>query len=119
VVVAEGIALPRDAVDAGGAPGRWVAQRITALTGQETRETVLGYVQRGGSPSPNDRILATGLGTAATGLIAEEKYGRMVAMQGSDVTSIPLRETAGKLNLVSARDPLVREARLLGVCFGD
>jgi 6-phosphofructokinase 1 len=119
VVVAEGIALPQEALDAGAMPGRWVAQRITALTGLETRETVLGYIQRGGSPSPNDRILATRLGTAATSLIADEKYGRMVALQGSEVTSIPLRETAGKLHLVSMRHPMVREARLLGVCFGD
>lgn len=119
VVVAEGIALPREATDAGVSAGRWVAQRITALAKQETRETVLGYIQRGGSPSPNDRILATRLGTAATTHIAREEYGRMVALQGSEVTSIPLKDTAGKLNLVSARNPMIREARLLGVCFGD
>jgi phosphofructokinase-like protein len=119
VVVAEGIALPQEAIDAGVSAGRWVAQRITALSELETRETVLGYIQRGGSPSPNDRILATRLGTAATTLIAQEKFGRMVALQGSDVTSIPLRDTAGKLNLVAAKHPMIREARLLGVCFGD
>ncbi len=119
VVVAEGIALPKKAVEAGARPGRWLAQRITALTGLETRETVLGYIQRGGSPSPDDRILATRLGTAATTLISRGKFGRMVALRGSQVTSIPLASTAGKLRLVPAYDPLVLEARLLGVCFGD
>ncbi|MGC8626392.1 MAG: 6-phosphofructokinase [Acidimicrobiales bacterium] len=119
VVVAEGIALPKKALNAGIRPGRWVAQRITALTGLETRETVLGYVQRGGSPSPSDRILATRLGTAATTLIAKGKFGRMVALHGSTVTSVPLATTAGKLRLVRPRHPLVLEARSLGVCFGD
>ena len=119
VVVAEGISLPEQAMGAGVPAGRWVAQRITALTGLETRETVLGYLQRGGSPSPNDRILATRLGTAATALIAEGRFGRMVALDGSEVTSIPLRDTAGKLKLVSSSDPMIAAARLLGVCFGD
>jgi len=119
VVVAEGIALPKKALSAGTRPGRWVAQRITALTGLETRETVLGYVQRGGSPSPNDRILATRLGTSAATLIAKGKFGRMVALHGSTVTSVPLATTAGKLRLVRPRHPLVLEARALGVCFGD
>jgi 6-phosphofructokinase len=119
VVVAEGIGRPPEATAAGVAAGRWVAQCITAYTGLETRETVLGYSQRGGSPSPNDRILATRLGTAATTLIAEGKFGRMVALQGSDVTSIALAETAGKLKLVTLEHAMVREARFLGVCFGD
>jgi phosphofructokinase-like protein len=119
VVVAEGIALPKKVVEAGTRPGRWVAQQITALTGLETRETVLGYIQRGGSPSPDDRILATRLGAAATTLIAKGKFGHMVALRGSRVTSVPLASTAGKLRLVPARDPLVLEARSLGVCFGD
>jgi 6-phosphofructokinase 1 len=119
VVVAEGIALPQEAVDGGVPAGRWVTQRVSALSGLELRETVLGYIQRGGSPSPNDRVLATRLGAAAATLIAKGKFGRMVALRGSEVTSIPLRETAGKLKLVPALHPMVNEARALGVCFGD
>jgi 6-phosphofructokinase 1 len=119
VVVAEGVNLPAEATASGHSAGRWVAQRITTKTGLETRETVLGHIQRGGSPSPNDRILATRLGTAATTLVAEGKFGRMVALRGSEVTSIPLSSTAGKLKLVSGQHPLILEARLLGTCFGD
>ncbi|HTW06729.1 MAG TPA: ATP-dependent 6-phosphofructokinase [Acidimicrobiales bacterium] len=119
VVVAEGIALPPEAVQARTGAARWVAECITAETGLETRETVLGYIQRGGSPTPGDRILATRLGTAATNLIAKARFGRMVALQGSEMTCISLRDTAGKLNLVPPDHRLVREARTLGVCFGD
>lgn len=119
VVVAEGIALPPEAIDQGLSAGRWVAQRIKSLTGLETRETILGYTQRGGSPSPADRILATRLGTAAARLIAERKYGRMVALKGTEITDIPLKETAGRVKTVPVNDPLIEEARLLGVCLGD
>ena len=119
VVVAEGIALPPEAAAQGMSAGRWVAKRITELTKLETRETILGYTQRGGSPSPMDRILATRLGTAAASLIAEDHYGRMVALQGSAITSVPLKETAGRVKVVPADHALVRGARLLGTCFGD
>ena len=119
VVVAEGIALPAEARKARASAGNWVTQRVTATTGFEARETVLGYIQRGGTPSSRDRILATRLGTAATALVAAGRYGRMVALRGSRVTSIPLEKTAGKLKLVAPRDPMVQEARSMGTCFGD
>ncbi len=119
VVVAEGIALPADARKAGASAGSWVTQRVTATTGLEARETVLGYIQRGGTPSSRDRILATRLGTAATALVAAGRFGRMVALRGSRITSIPLEKTAGKLKLVAPRDPMVQEARSMGTCFGD
>jgi len=119
VVVAEGIALPPEALAQGMGAGHWVAKRIKELTGFETRETILGYTQRGGSPSPADRILATRLGTAAARLIAEGRFGRMVALGGTEITDIPLKETAGRVKVVPAQDPLVQEARLLGVCLGD
>lgn len=119
VVVAEGIALPAGARKTGASAGSWVTQRVIATTGLEARETVLGYIQRGGTPSSHDRILATRLGTAATALVAAGKFGRMVALRGARVTSIPLDKTAGKLKLVPARGPMVREARAMGTCFGD
>lgn len=119
VVVAEGIALPPEAVASGMGAGRWIAKRITELTGLETRETILGYTQRGGSPSAMDRILATRLGSAAAELIAEGNYGRMVALQGNEICSIPLKETAGKVKVIPPDNALVRGARLLGTSFGD
>ena len=119
VVVAEGIALPAEATAQGMSAGRWVAKRISELTGLETRETILGYTQRGGSPTPMDRILATRLGTAAAGLIAAGDYGKMVALQGTEITSIPLKDTAGRVKTVPPDHALVRGSRLLGTCFGD
>jgi 6-phosphofructokinase 1 len=119
VVVAEGIALPPVAAAAGMGAGRWVAKRITELTGLETRETILGYTQRGGSPSPMDRILASRLGAAAAELIAAGQYGRMVAIQGNEITSIPLKDTAGRVKTVPPDHALVGGARLLGTSFGD
>lgn len=119
VVAAEGIALPPEAAARGLGAGPWVAHRIKELTGFETRETILGYTQRGGSPSPADRILATRLGTAAARLIAEGKFGRMVALKGTEIVEIPLKDTAGRVKVVPEDDPLIGEARLLGVCLGD
>ncbi|MCK7532936.1 MAG: 6-phosphofructokinase [Marinilabiliales bacterium] len=60
-------------------PARYLTRRIQEETGLETRETVLGYIQRGGSPSPMDRVLASRFGAAAANLIAREEFGRMVA----------------------------------------
>ena len=75
VVVAEGIKTPSK----DKSPGQYLAKRINELTGLEARETVLGYLQRGGSPSPMDRILATRFGATAANMIAEKDYGKMVA----------------------------------------
>jgi 6-phosphofructokinase 1 len=88
------------------------------MTGLETRETVLGYIQRGGSPSPMDRVLATQYGTAAADMIAEENYGHMVALKDIKIGSVPLAEVAGKLNLVKPDDPLIIQAQNIGTNFG-
>ena len=79
---------------------------------------MLGYIQRGGTPSPFDRILATRFGSYAAHMIAEGNFGQMVAMQNGHVTHIPLEETAGKLNLVPQDHPLVKRAMDIGTCFG-
>ena len=78
----------------------YIAQEIEYETGFETRETVLGYIQRGGSPTPYDRNLATRMGGHATELIASGQFGRMVSLQGAEIGSISLNEVAGKLKLV-------------------
>lgn len=113
VVVAEGIPT----VD-GKKAAQYIAEEIEYETGFETRETVLGYIQRGGSPTAFDRNLATRMGGHATELIANGQFGRMVALKGSEISSVPLNEVAGKLKLVTEEHDLVVQGRRLGVCFG-
>ncbi|TSA45150.1 MAG: 6-phosphofructokinase [Deltaproteobacteria bacterium] len=99
--------------------GQYVARMITKRTGHETRETVLGYLQRGGAPTAMDRILATRYGAYATEMIAKEKFGQMVALRDGRITAVPLAETAGKLKLIDPGHSLIKKARSLGTCFGD
>lgn len=113
VVVAEGIPT----VD-GKKAAQYIAEEIEYETGFETRETVLGYIQRGGTPTAFDRNLATRMGGHATELIAAKRFGRMVSLQGSDITSVPLSEVAGKLKLVTEDNDLVVQGRRMGICFG-
>ena len=81
-------------------------------------ETVLGYIQRGGTPSPMDRVLATRYGSAAADLIAERDFGKMVALRNTEIVSVPLSEVSGKLKLVDPKDPLVIQAQKMGTSFG-
>lgn len=113
VVVAEGIPT-RD----GKKAAQFIAEEIEYETGFETRETVLGYIQRGGSPTAFDRNLATRMGGHATDLIAKGEFGRMIALQGDTIGSIPLSEVAGKLKLVTENHDLVVQGRQMGICFG-
>lgn len=96
-----------------------IAAQIQQKTGMETRVCVPGHMLRGGSPSAYDRILASKFGTFAAQLIANEKYGRTVAMSGGTVTSNKLGDIAGKSRLVPADHQLVETARHLGIAFGD
>src|SRR5208337_3104018 len=120
IVVAEGIRIPekKSGKKRKLSSGMYIARRIKELTGLETRETILGYIQRGGVPSPMDRIIATGLGAYAAGLIDKEKYGYMSAYQGNDIVAVPLKDVAGKLKLVPADHTLIERARSLDTCFG-
>ncbi len=113
VVVAEGLQTP-----SGKRATDYIARAIEESTGIETRETVLGYTQRGGSPSPFDRNLATRLGGHATELIASGQFGRMVCMKGDKVDSIPLSEVAGKLKLVTPNHDLIIQGQRMGIMFG-
>jgi 6-phosphofructokinase len=113
VVVAEGIKT-----DGKKRAAEYIAREIESETGIETRETVLGYIQRGGSPTPFDRNLSTRMGGHATELIANGQFGRMVALQGNDISSIPLEEIAGKLKVVTEEHDLIVQGRKMGVCFG-
>lgn len=96
-----------------------VAKAIARRLGMDTRVTVLGHLQRGGIPTPFDRVLATRFGVHAAEMLHEGVYNRMVSMKGPDVTSVPLELVAGKLKLVPADHPLIRAARRVGTNFGD
>ncbi len=114
VVIAEGISCPK-----GEKPGHYIAQEISSRTGLETRETILGYIQRGGSPSPMDRVLATRYGAYAVELIAEGRFGMMVALHNDDVMAVPLKDVGGKLRTVPLDHALIEKANRMGVCFGN
>ncbi len=114
VVVAEGLQKPEGETSAAA----WVAKMIEEGVRIETRTTILGYVQRGGSPSAMDRILATRFGSHAVQLIAEEKFGRMVVNRNNKTASVLLKETAGKLNLVPKDHSLIEKAKALDICLG-
>ena len=114
VVVAEGIDHPK-----GKSAASHIAEAIQTYTGIETRETVLGYIQRGGSPTPMDRILATRYGSFATQCIADGCFDSMVAIKNNDLTTVPLEDVGGKLRLVEPDLGLIQKARKMGVSFGD
>jgi 6-phosphofructokinase 1 len=130
VVVAEG-AVPVDggrtviheaegaAAERLGGIGRLVAERLQRLTGKETRDVVLGHLQRGGAPTSFDRILATRFGGKAVELLVAGQYGRMVAFQPPDIGSVPISEVVGRQRRVPVDFDLVRTARSIGVSFGE
>jgi 6-phosphofructokinase 1 len=107
------------ALTAAERPSLAVARAIYDRLGIDTRVTVLGHLQRGGVPTPFDRILATRFGTHAADMLAEGKYNRMVALRGGSVTSVPIEEVAGKIKMVPPDHPLIHAARGVGTNFGD
>ena len=113
IVVAEGISRKK-----GKSAARYLVKNLQEKIKQDLRETILGYIQRGGSPSPFDRILATRFGGFAADLIAEGRFGNMVALRNNDIIAIPLSETAGKLKSVPPDLPLIERARNIGTHFG-
>jgi 6-phosphofructokinase 1 len=131
VVVAEGARTPegemlvrqtvagsKDPIRLGGI-GQFVSGALEELTGLEARAIVLGHLQRGGSPTPFDRILATRYGVAAADLALEGKYGRLVALRGAAIVDLDIKEAVGKMRQVPPDGQLVRAARAVGVSFGD
>ena len=101
-----------------GGMGEIVGAEISRRTGFETRVTVLGHLQRGGSPCPFDRLLATRYGAAAVELIAQKKFGEMVSYQPPAITSVPLETAICSLKLVEPEGELVKIAEGMGVSFG-
>ena len=96
-----------------------VTEQLEQLTGMESRMTILGHLQRGGTPSAADRLLATMLGVRCAELISEQQYGVMVASQNGATAAVPLADVAGNRKSVPLDHPWITTARRLGVCLGD
>lgn len=107
-----------------GSPGRlggianWVAERISFCTGIETRVAVLGHLQRGGTPTTYDRVLATRFGVEAAHLIARREFGRMVCLRGRKIKSTDIKSAVKKLKRVDPEGQMVRTAESLGISTG-
>ena len=102
-----------------GGVGEKLAMEIEQRTEIESRCTVLGHLQRGGTPTAYDRVLATRYGVAAVDCIMRGEFGRMVALQKNQITSVPIEDVVGKPHNVPPDDQLVLAGRAIGVCFGD
>jgi 6-phosphofructokinase 1 len=98
---------------------RKLALDLEKKTGQECRVTVLGHLQRGGSPVPADRILATQFGCSAADLVAAREFGQMVALRGNKVVAVDMSRAVHKQKLVPRDHPLILANKAIGVCFGD
>jgi phosphofructokinase-like protein len=102
-----------------GGIGEIVAARIQEETKLETRVTVLGHVQRGGSPTAFDRILGTKFGAMALQTASQGEFGCMVSLIGRDVVTVKLEDAIRRQRLVPPDSQMVMAARAVGVCFGD
>lgn len=96
-----------------------VGARIKELTGQEVRVTVPGHMQRGGAPCPYDRVLSTRLGAVAGRMIMDGNFGYLVGTKNNEIIKVPLSDVAGKLKMVSPDCDMIKEAKLVGISFGD
>jgi len=121
IVIAEGVPLPPELrqVSRGGSVAMLVGDAISLCAHKEVRVSVLGHIQRGGSPSPCDRVLGTRFGAKATELIANHDFGKMVCLRGESVMGVDIAEAVGHLKLVDPNGELVATARAMGICFGD
>ncbi|MSO19106.1 MAG: 6-phosphofructokinase [Acidobacteria bacterium] len=102
-----------------GEAANTIGSLIGKETGRETRVTVLGHIQRGGSPTPFDRVLSSRLGTEAVEVIARGEFGNMVCLHCNSVKSAPMADAVGELKIVQPNSELVRTARALDISFGD
>ncbi|MFY9911184.1 MAG: ATP-dependent 6-phosphofructokinase [Candidatus Sulfotelmatobacter sp.] len=121
VVVAEGVRLPHEFKEnrRASSVGNLIGNAIARGSNKDVRVSVLGHIQRGGSPSPFDRILATRFGVAAVDLIAAGGFGMMVALHGDSIISVDVAHAIGHLKSVDPQGEIVRAARAIGISFGD
>lgn len=118
VVVSKVVENSPDPIRLGGI-GQVVAGQLENLVGLESRATILGHVQRGGTPTANDRILSTRYGSYAVDLLMEGKYGNMVALKGAELGYEPLTSVIGKNKAVEEEGYWIKTARGIGMCLGD
>lgn len=102
-----------------GGIGHFLMQQIDSRMDIETRVTVLGHVQRGGEPIAKDRILAAAFGVHAVELVAQGKFGRMVAWQGRSVTDVDILDAINSYHTVDLNGTLIETAKRLGICLGE
>jgi len=126
IVVAEGVKLPEK--DADGEPmpaakagqiGNIIGASIAKHTAKDVRVTVLGHIQRGGTPTAFDRLLGLRFGVAAADLIAQGKFSRMVCLREGKIADCSIEDAIGIYKLVDSKSDFVRTARATGVSFGD
>lgn len=130
VVVAEGAkAIDQEIIHKGegeigrsekvlGGVGEWVAKEISRQTGKDTRSLVLGHLQRGGSPTTFDRLLALRFGAAAVRMAENNEFDKMVALAGDGMCSVPLSEAVRGRKMVPVDSEKILTAREIGICFG-
>lgn len=117
LVIARQVADPHDPIRLGGI-SQYVGNKIEDLTGIETRYTILGHVQRGGSPTPFDRILATRFGYHAVAAAMEGKFGYLVGLRGENIKTTPIKEAIAVPRRVKPGSDLVKTAEAVGTSFG-
>ena len=121
VVVAEGVKVPPELKDnrRAGSVGNLIGNAIATSANKEVRVSVLGHIQRGGSPTPFDRILATRFGVAAVDLIAQGGFGKMVCLRNERIEAVDIALAIGQLKTVDPNGQLVETAKAVGISFGD
>ena len=110
--------LGRQEVILGGI-GEWVATEIRNMTDKDTRSLTLGHLQRGGSPTTFDRLLALRFGAAAVRLVESGTFGHMVALDSSQMKAVPIEEAIKTRKKVDLTSDKISTARDIGICFGD
>ena len=121
MVVAEGVNLPLAFKEKrrGGSVGNLIGNAVATAANKEVRVSVLGHIQRGGSPTAFDRILATRFGAAAVDLIADGGFGKMVCLRNERIEAVDIAHAIGKLKTVNPNGQMVQMAKAIGISLGD
>jgi 6-phosphofructokinase 1 len=126
IAIAEGALTKKEAAlpkkerkNGGSSSGSRLVKALDECLNQDVRLIVPGHFQRGGDPTPTDRVFCSRLGAKAGELILQKRFGRMVALQGTSIVSVPLDEVAGKQKMISPDCEILQQARLLGISLGD
>jgi 6-phosphofructokinase 1 len=121
IVVAEGVKVPTEWQEhrRTGSVGNRIGDAVSRGAKKDVRVSVLGHIQRGGSPTPFDRILATRFGVAAVDLIAEGGFGKMVCLHNTQIEAVDIAHAVGQLKTVNPHGQIVNTARSIGISFGD